>query len=108
MAKRKKRGKVSGIGAMSPTSKGLLLLGAGGIAAYLLWRFWPREEYPPADMPQRDVPQQQYGATEFQQQIPRQANPVMSEMQSASFIPGSCPPGEIYNEALGYCVPYVE
>lgn len=107
MAKRKKRGKVSGIGAMSPTSKGLLLIGGVGVAVYLLWRFWPKKEYPAADMPQRDVPQQ-YGATEYQQQGPRQASLVMPEMQTGSFVPGGCPPGETYDETLGYCIPYVE
>lgn len=80
---------------MSPTAKILLGAGATGVAGYLLWRMWPKEEevivypmVPPAYTPAD-------GPTYV---------PTLSVMKPTRAPQPTCPPGTHYQG--GKCIPF--
>ncbi len=99
------------LGAMSTTSKVLLVTAGVGGAVFLLWRFWPKaetEELPP--------PGETYEPSDDAQKLPDNdftpastgRNAPDRSILKASVVPGSCPNGYYWDANTGKCEIWLE
>lgn len=95
---------------MGTTSKVLLVVGAAGTAAFLLWRFWPKkeEEYAPEDYASAGQAGQPL-PDDFEEVPPTmQMNYKTPDLARGTLAPGTCPDGYYFDANTGKCEIWLE